>query len=76
MRTKTCPLFESGIILKSLPAFAGLVRKRYDITIANQMFGVVFCRGSADKNLSAFFTGTWLGMIAYHVTRTKGTHSV
>jgi len=29
-----------------------------------------------DKNLSAFFLTAWSGILAYHVTRTKGTHSV
>jgi hypothetical protein len=33
-------------------------------------------RGGADKNLSAFVLSAWSGILAYHVTRTKGTHSV
>jgi hypothetical protein len=40
------------------------------------MFMASGFRGSADKNLSAFVLTAWSGILAYHVTRTKGTYSV
>jgi len=40
------------------------------------MFMAILRRGSADENLSAFVLTAWSGILAYHVTRTKGTIAV